>query len=132
MREAYASGGNYKIEVDGGVVEVEVWRRPDVDSSEGAQFAREKVDHLRALSARAHVRGLLLNLSSAPPVIGPLTQQAILDMMRGFVARRLRVALVASENATQRLQLQRLARDLTGRDDVVFTSVEDARRALRA
>jgi hypothetical protein len=131
MRELYASGGNYAIHVDDGLVDVRVWRRPDVAPAEGARFAREKVVHLEALARRDGVVGLLLNLAEAPPVVGPVTQAAVADMLRPFADRRHRIAVVVGESATQRLQMERLLRAVLRDDGCVVDTAPEAIAALR-
>jgi hypothetical protein len=131
MRDLYASGGNYTIHVDGVVVDVVVWRRPDIGLLEGAAFAQQKVAHLRALAARAGLTALMLDLSDAPPIVGPKTQEAVAEMLEAFASVGRKVAVVVGESATQRLQLERLARVRLGRDGCVFTTAADARLFLR-
>jgi hypothetical protein len=132
MRVRYAEDGNYTIDVDEGIVDVHVWRRPDVAMPVGAGFAQEKVAHLTALAPRADVVGLLLNLADAPTVIGPLTQQAVQAMLRCFVDRGRRVVIVVGESSMQRMQCQRLLRELGQPEECACSTVHEAREALRA
>lgn len=130
MRVSYATGGNYAIDVADGIVDVRVWRRPDVTMPTGAAFAQEKVAHLTALAARPDIAALLLNLTDAPPVIGPITQQAVQDMLRGFIDRRRPIALVVGQSSMQRMQCERLLRDLGRPEGAVYATVDEALRAL--
>jgi hypothetical protein len=132
MRVGYATGGNYTIDVDDGVVDVRVWRRPDVTMPVGAAFAQEKVSHLTVLAARPDVTGLVLNLTDAPAVIGPVTQKAVQDMLSGFVERRRPIAIVVGDSSMQRMQCERLLRELGQPDGAVFDTVDDAWRAVRS
>lgn len=130
MRELFASGGNYQIFVEDGIVDVVVWRRPDVKLAEGAGFAREKVAHLKALAARAEAAALILDLGDAPPVVGPQTQAAVTEMLRTFTAGGRRIAVVVGPSATQQMQVERLVREQLGLEGCVFRSAHEARAFL--
>ena len=104
----YASGGNYVIDIDDeGVVELRVWKRPDVDSITGARFAEEKIALLRKL-ALGPAKGLVFDLRDAPPVVGPKTEAALGAMLEIFEGVRKRVTMLAGDSSVQQLQVKRL------------------------
>lgn len=132
MPERYAAGGNFTIDITDGIVDVVVWRRPDLDVAQGAELARQKVEHLGTLAARRDIVGVLMNLTAAPPVVGPKTQEALAAMLRGFVARDKRIAMVVGDSPTQRLQVERLLRSVLKRDGCVVPDAAAAWLFLRA
>lgn len=117
----YASGGNYRIELVDGLVRWHVWARPDVDSTTGARFAEEQMAHSATLAVSS-VRGLMFDLSQAPSVMGPRTQDAIAATLVPWERIRKPVAIVISGNALQRLQWDRIVREHLGKMGRVFTA----------
>jgi hypothetical protein len=121
----FAEGDNYAIEIRRGVAVCRVWSRPDLDSAAGAQLAQDKVAHFRRLVA-GHADGLILDLSAAPTVTGPKTQQALGEMLRIWQDARKPIALVVGRNAMQQLQLRRLIATFAAKDGILLDSVEEA------
>jgi hypothetical protein len=107
MTGRFAEGGNYNIDVEGGIAECRVWSRPDLDSTTGAQLAMEKIALFRQL-ASGIARGMLFDLSVAPAVIGPKTQEALGEMFKAWEDVGSPIAVVAGVNSVQQLQLRRL------------------------
>lgn len=131
MRSAYAEGGNYRIEVRGPIAHCVVWKRPDVDSAQGAQFAREKIAHFTKLAEARATIGMVFDLRDAPPVIGPQTQEAIAMMLDAFAAAEKRIAVIVGPQAVQRLQLSRLVSDVAGAHGHVAMTDEEAEKFVR-
>lgn len=124
---AYATGGNFEILVEGDVATCRVWKRPDVDSATGAQFAEAKIQHFAAL-ARAGTP-MVFDLSDAPPVAGPKSTAAIGRMLAAYQAAGVTIVLVAGDNATQRLQLRRLVEEHAPTQGQIATSRTEALHA---
>jgi len=116
----YASGGNYRIELVDGLTRWFVWARPDVDSAAGARFAEEQAVHSSTLSCGVS-RGLLFDLSAAPTVMGPRTQAAVAATLVPWERVKKPVGIVISDNALQRLQLERIVREHLAKAGRVFT-----------
>ena len=107
MTQRFAEGKNYEIDVTGALATCRVWSRPDLDSTEGAQLAAEKIAVFQRLSAST-VQGLLLDLSRAPPVTGAKTQESLGAMLKAWQDATKYVAVVAASNSMQQLQLRRI------------------------
>ena len=129
MTDIYAEGGNYCIELDAGVAYCRVWARPDLDSAAGARFALEKVRHLEALSLGA-ARGMILDLSAAPPVAGPSTQASLGQMLSSWERAKRPIAVVGGSNQIQLLQLRRLVTSHAPSYGSLFTELPAARAWL--
>lgn len=130
MPVTYAEGGNYRIELRGGVAFCSVWRRPDVDSATGAEFARQKIAHFQKL-ARGEAAGMIFDLREAPPVTGPKTQEAIGQMLQAFEVAGLPMAVVVGDHSVQRLQLTRLVSEVAPARGGVFRTSEEAEAFVR-
>ena len=126
MTEIYADGGNYCIELDAAIAYCRVWARPDVDSAAGARFALEKVGHFEALSLGA-ARGIILDLSAAPPVAGPSTQASLGQMLSSWERAKAPIAIVGGNNQIQLLQLRRLIASHAPGYGSLFTELPAAR-----
>jgi hypothetical protein len=107
MTQRFAEGKNYEIDVTGSLATCRVWSRPDLDSTEGAQLAAEKIAVFQRLSTST-VHGLLLDLSRAPPVTGAKTQESLGAMLKAWQDAAKYVAVVAASNSMQQLQLRRI------------------------
>jgi hypothetical protein len=130
MPKIYAEGGNYSIELYAGVAYCRVWARPDVDSAAGARFAREKIAHFEAL-ARADAKAMILDLTAAPPVTGPATQESLGHMLAAWERAKRPIAIVASGNQIQLLQLRRLVASHAAHSGSVFNDSQAARAWIR-
>lgn len=104
----YAEGANYSIDVEGALAVCRVRSRRDLTMEEGARLASEKVALFRKLAAGT-TKGMVFDLSAAPAVIGPKTQEALAQMLGVWQLARKPIALVSGSNAMQQLQLRRLA-----------------------
>ncbi len=121
--------GNYRLTLEEDVVVATVWRREDLSSAEGADLAEQMTRALDAAVARATVRALVLDLSAAPPVMGPRTLVTIGGIVERAVGLRRKVRIVAGPTATGRLQLERLAKS-HGADGGVVKTIDEARASL--
>lgn len=117
--ELVASGDNFSLHVDGGVVVLRVWSRRDMTFARGAELAQTKLEHLRQLVLRPDVDALLFDLVDAAAVVGPVTESAVRAMIRVFAERDFAVAVVVGESPMQTLQFTRMLRDVGGRQNVV-------------
>jgi hypothetical protein len=131
MPQIYAEGGNFRIELEDACAYCRVWTRPDVDSTVGAGYAREKVTHFDAL-ARGPANRMIFDLSAAPPVAGPKTQESLGGMLAIWERVRRPIAVVAGENQVQLLQLRRLVAEYAPSCGAVFSDVSAARTWVAA
>lgn len=125
MMKPFAKGLNYSIELDGATAICRVWSRPDLDSTTGAALAVEKVAHFQSL-AQGAAQGMLFDLTRAPAVTGPRTQQALGEMLTAFQASGKPIALVVGQQSIQQLQLRRLVSTYAAAHGSLFTSFDDA------
>jgi len=123
----YAKGGNYQIDIIEHVAHVRVWRRPDVDSEQGARFAQEIIASFERLAKSSIARGLVLDMREAPLVAGPKTQTSIAAMISPWEAANKPFSVVAS-SALQVLQLRRLCILHGPRKARVFTDAVQAQQ----
>lgn len=126
-----SEGENYVIDLSGGIFELSVVRRPDRDSSSGADQAEMMCQHVEAGARRPDVRAALFDLSQAPQAAGPRTQAALGRMFAAF-GRASKPAAIVVGSATQRLQMERLAREHGGGHAEVHDDVIAARAWLVA
>ena len=105
--QRFAEGKNYEIDVTGALAICRVWSRPDLDSTEGARLAAEKIGLFQRLAASS-VQGMLLDLSRAPPVTGAKTQESLGAMLKAWHDAAKYVAVVAASHSMQQLQLRRI------------------------
>ena len=127
----YAEGDNYRFEVEAGHAYCKVWRRPDLDSSAGADLAEEKIQLFVELAEHHAVHTLLLDLRVAPSFVGPRTQRALGEAFHAFERARKPLGVVTA-SAVQGLQVQRLLAlhaPLSGRD---FHDFDQAKSWLRS
>lgn len=129
MIQRFAEGMNYSIDLDGSIATCRVWSRPDLDSSTGARLATEKIALFQRLAARL-ASGMIFDLSVAPAVTGPKTQQALGQMLQAWQNAAKPVALVAGTNSIQQLQLRRLVTTFAPDRGALFGSVDEARAWL--
>ncbi len=131
MTRRFAEGKNYSIDLDGPVAMCRVWSRPDLDSAQGAALATEKISLFQRLAAGPAL-GMIFDLSHAPAVTGPKTQEALGAMMKAWQAAAKPVAVVAGTNSIQQLQLRRLVSTFAPDQGALFGSVEEAAAWLEA
>jgi hypothetical protein len=120
------SGRNYTVEVgDDGIAIARVRRRPDLDTTAGAEDAQQMVDAILMLAASG-VDALVLDLAEAPPIAGPRTQASLESLLRGWVDGGGRAVVVVGASAVQRLQIERLIIDIAAASVRVMVSVDAA------
>jgi hypothetical protein len=129
MIQRFAEGMNYSIDLDGSIATCRVWSRPDLDSNAGARLAMEKIALFQRLAARM-TRGMIFDLSVAPAVTGPKTQQALGQMLDAWQTAGKPVAVVTGNNSIQQLQLRRLISTFAPNQGALFGSVEEAQAWL--
>jgi hypothetical protein len=125
MKNRFAEGLNYSIDLDGATAICRVWSRPDLDSATGAALAVEKITHFQNL-AQGVAQGMLFDLTQAPAVTGPKTQHALGEMLTAFQAASRPIALVVGQQSIQQLQLRRLVSTYAFTHGALFTSQDDA------
>lgn len=125
-----AEGPSYSIAVDGDRGAIRVWRRPDLSTDEGARLAGEMATALGGLLPK--IRSLSFDLRDAPPVSGPVTIEALGNLVRACERGRIRIAVVIADDAMQRLQVQRIAKECAPEMARVFAAPADAERWLSA
>jgi hypothetical protein len=125
MTQRFAEGLNYSIDLDGAIATCRVWSRPDLDSATGAQMAIEKIALFQRLASKL-AAGMVFDLTQAPAVTGPKTQEALGQMMKAWQDAAKPVAIVVSSNSMQWLQLRRLVSMFTPDHGALFGSVEEA------
>ena len=131
MTQRFAEGMNYQIDVQGVLATCRVWSRPDLDSTQGAQLAHEKIGLFRKLAASA-VQGLLLDLSRAPRVTGAKTQDALGAMLKAWQDAAKYVAVVTTTHSMQQLQLRRIIATFAPDYGRLFDVAEQAEAWLAA
>jgi hypothetical protein len=125
MSQRFAEGANYSIDLDGRIAVCRVWSRPDLDSAAGAQLAIDKIALFQRLAAGVTL-GLLFDLSQAPVVTGPKTQDALGAMMQAWQSAGKPAALVSGPNSIQQLQLRRLISMFAPDQGALFGAVDEA------
>jgi hypothetical protein len=108
MARLHASGSNFRIELDDGGAVCRVWSRPEESSEEGARAAQHMDATLRALLASGKATRLLFDISEAPPVVGPVTEQALGSLFAAWEKAGCPVAVLGREHATMKLQFRRM------------------------
>jgi hypothetical protein len=103
-------GENHLISERDGLAFCQVWTRPDLSSDEGAKQAGQMVSYLAEVVLRVGTpfRGLIFDVRRGPPVFGPVTRTALAGLFTISVARKVRVAILTSESASQVLQFRSL------------------------
>jgi len=130
-RVSELSGSNYDVELaDDGLAIARVRRRPDIDTSAGAD-AIEQMASAILDAADEHVAALLLDLSDAPAVTGPRTQATLTTLLEQWCGTGRRAAVVIGDSAVQRMQVDRIAAGVHTGAVIVATSVDAAMIWLR-
>lgn len=128
----WAEGGNYRIELERGVVVCKVWSRPDVDRETGARYAEEKVAIFEnLLEMSGSVSGAcLLDAREAPTNWGPTTHAALARSVELWERARRKIAIVASDDPLQILLFRQLVKEWAPRYGRVFTDFDRALEEL--
>lgn len=126
----FAEGENFRIVVKDGVAIWSVWRRPDLDLAAGAALAERQVGEASRLLIRG-VRAMVFDLTEAPDIAGPKTQDAIGAILAPFEKMRVPVAVVVL-SPMQVLQLGRLISEHAPMMGAAFGSVAEAEASLIA
>ena len=119
-----AEGSSYSISVDGDRGSIRVWRRPDLSTDEGARLAGEMAKALGGLLPK--IRSLLFDLREAPPISGPTTAAALGNLARACERARIRIAVIVADDAMQRLQVNRVAKECAPEMARVFAAPAEA------
>lgn len=105
-----SEGDNHLISERDGVAICQVWTRPDLSSEEGAKNASQMVSYLTDVVLRVGTsyRGLIVDVRRGPTVFGPKTRTVLVGLFATSVARKVRIAVLTSDSATQVLQFRSL------------------------
>ena len=129
--QRFAEGQNYSIDLEGTRARCRVWSRPDLDSAQGAALAVEKIALFQRL-AQGDAREMLFDLTLAPAVTGPKTQEALGQMLVSWEQAGKPIALLSGPLSIQQLQLRRLIATFAPQQGALFTSLDEARAWLDA
>src|SRR5688500_16868783 len=101
-------GDNHVISDMNGLVVCEVWSRPDLSEENGARNAREMVTFLteKALQVGSRYRGILFDMRRGPPVFGPKTRAALLELFTQAARASIAVGVLTGTSPTQLLQFK--------------------------
>lgn len=94
-----------------GTVHVRVFSRPDLSAADGASAALALGNHLVTYASEPSVSRLVIDLTQAPPVMGPITQGAMGEVFRAWERAQKRIVVFIADHATQELQQRRLVRE---------------------
>lgn len=124
-----AEGDNFVISARHGLAICQVWSRPDLSTDRGAENAHQMVTFLleEVLRAGGAYRGVIFDIRRGPSTFGPKTREALEQLLTRGIERRVRVAMLTSESATQRLQ----ARGLCQRTPSMTQVFQDEPSALQ-
>jgi hypothetical protein len=128
----WAEGGNYRIELERGIVMCKVWSRPDVDRATGARYAEEKVaifENLLTMSGSV-CGACLLDAREAPTNWGPTTHAALARSVDLWERARRKIAIVASTDPLQTLLFRQLVKEAAPCYGRVFTDLDRALEEL--
>lgn len=100
-------GDNHRLVLDAGIVRGAIWKRPDLDTAQGAANARQ-IERTLLEWLRHRPRGLYLDVSQGPEVAGPKTEEALGSWFAAYAQAHVPVAVRVGASAVQRMQYQRL------------------------
>ena len=126
-----AEGPNYRIRLDRAIAWGAVWRRPDVDAQTGAKFAAALLEDFAKVAADTMLVGGVLDLRETPPVAGPATRALLGRILEVWTSRQRRVAFIAADHATQRLQLAAIVSDVAPSYAAVCNNEDEAEAWIR-
>lgn len=103
-------GDNHLISQRDGLAICQVWVRPDLSSEDGAKNAAQMVAYLTNVVLRVGTsyRGLIFDVRRGPTVFGPQTRTVLSELLATSVTRKVRVAILTGDSATQTLQFRSL------------------------
>jgi hypothetical protein len=108
-----AEGDNHLISERDGLVVCQIWTRPELSSEEGAKNARQMVAYMTDVVLRVGTscRGIIFDVRRGPTVFGPKTRETLAGLLLHSKARKVRVAIITGDSATQVLQFRSLCAD---------------------
>ena len=108
-----AEGENHLISERDGLAVCQIWMRPDLSSDEGAKNAQQMASFLMNVVLRVGTtyRGIIFDVRQGPPVFGPQTRAVLASLLLRCTERRVRLAVITGESATQVLQFRSLCSD---------------------
>jgi hypothetical protein len=131
-RTVLAQGAIFEIVATGKMVTLEIVNRGDVTAEEGARCANQMNDVLtsRVLSARSPYRGVLVDVRNGPRAFGPKTRAALERVFAAATVSQRRIAVLASDSPTQRMQFSNLCVEHAKMHGRVFFDEPSARQWL--
>jgi hypothetical protein len=127
LMEVLASGANFEITAERGVVRLTVVNRPEVDRDEGARCAQLIHDTLtsRVLVVRSQYRALVIDVRQGPEVFGPKTRASLEELFRAAESSRKRTAVRPGTSPIRRLQFASLCRECAPRQAKIVDDDHD-------
>ena len=103
-------GENHLISERDGLAVCQIWSRPDLSSEQGAKNAEQMVTFMSDVVLRLNTkyRGIIFDVRRGPTVFGPKTRDVLAALLARSVERRVPVAILTSDSATQVLQFRSL------------------------
>jgi hypothetical protein len=129
---ALADGDNFAFHRYNGVLICRVWRRPDLSMQAGAACAEQMERLFERYSSSPNPAPGLFDVSSAPSVMGPVTESHVSRLLAGFEKRRQRLAVLCGEDVLQRMQYGRLVAAHAPSVGTVHTQLEEAMAAVQS
>jgi len=113
-------GENHLISERDGLAVCQIWTRPDLSSEQGARNAQQMVAYILEVVLRVNTtyRGIIFDVRRGPAVFGPKTREVLGELLARSVVRRVPVAILTSESATQILQFRSLCSSSTSMTQV--------------
>lgn len=123
-------GGNYSIDLEGGVATLRVWRRPDLTFDEGARLAVMILDDVRRVAARTDAKGFVMDLREAPALTGKRTRATLAEIVGVFEAAKKPISVLLARGVQHATLTTPLS--ATGPTTARFFTEPDTARAWAA
>jgi hypothetical protein len=118
-------GDNHRLVMAEGLIRGAIWKRPDLDSAQGAANARQ-IELTLVEWLRYKPLGLLLDVSEGPEVAGPKTEETIGAWFEAYARANVPIAVQVGTSAMQKMQYQRLLQAKAGAKGKLCTSQPEA------
>ena len=123
----FADGANFTIDLEEEVAVVRVFRDTSLESTALGVAAESLLEHARALTMKASVSGMILDLRRVPGALGPRVETAYGAIAALWEATGQSFAVLVGD-AIQRMQVTRIVERMAPRNGGVFERREDARK----
>ena len=103
-------GDNHLISERDGLAICQVWTRPDLSAEQGAKNAGQMVAYMTSVVLRpgTSYRGIVFDVRRAPKIFGPQTRTVLEGLFALSASRKVPIAIITSDSATQVLQFRSL------------------------